>query len=160
MACSGSFSLAISKPCGRSNSEIAVSDPFRALTSGTLFELDGAAPRVIPGCWREATICVDGRAFVHAIEPMSVIISAEHHPHPETGAIELWLHCSVARRDRLPTWAELSEVRDAFLGPDTTAYQKLAKRSEHINIHRHCLHLWALVGRELTPDFTRGSGQL
>lgn len=48
-------------------------------------------------------------------------------------------------------------VKDAFIGPDRYAYSVWVPRDRHVNIHRHCLHLWALMtddeGRVL-PEFS------
>jgi hypothetical protein len=133
--------------------------PFRSIR-GTTSAVDAFLPRVLPARWLVVETRDDGRAYLNAAEGLSAILAVEHHPHPETGATDTWLHLSIARRDRMPTWTELTEARDLFLGPGTEAYQKLPKRSEHVNIHPYCLHLWALVNRPLTPDFTRGSGSL
>jgi hypothetical protein len=58
---------------------------------------------------------------------------------------EKWIHVSVSRRDRLPTWAELSKVKNEFMGPELEAYQVLAANKDHVNLHANCLHLWAPV---------------
>lgn len=68
-----------------------------------------------------------------------------------------WLHLSVSRADeRLPTWEELLYVRDILAGPEATAYQILPPRSQHVNVHDFCLHLWVCLDGPVTPDFTRG----
>lgn len=117
-------------------------------------------PRIIPAGWRMVEQRADGCAYSHFSEPWTVILSVENHPEPDGSGDRLWLHCSTARRDRLPKWRELVDVRDWFLGRDTTAYQVIPSRAEYINIHPNCLHLWVPVGRRLTPDFTCGSGSL
>lgn len=115
-------------------------------------------PRVIPSAWREVEARDDGALYIHVSEPWSVILGVELHPHPHTNREELWLHCSTARRDRLPTWPELVEIRDLFLGRNTTALQVIPSREEYVNVHPNCLHLWVPVGRRITPDFTQGTG--
>lgn len=117
-------------------------------------------PRVLHGSWREVERRLDGAAYRHVSDPWTVILSTELHPHPYTGKEELWLHCSTARADRLPTWPELVEVRDLFLGRNTTALQVVPSHAEYVNVHPNCLHLWVPIGRRVTPDFTRGSGSL
>lgn len=71
----------------------------------------------------------------------------------------LWVHLSIAGRDRLPTWLELVEVRDWLFGPEALAIQVLAPVSEHVNIHPYCLHLWHCVDGSPLPDFRR-AGQI
>lgn len=69
----------------------------------------------------------------------------------------LWLHVSVSHRGgRLPTWSEMALVKDLFCGRERTAYQVHPPSSQHVNIHRSCLHLWCCIDGPVTPDFTRG----
>lgn len=60
---------------------------------------------------------------------------------------EEWEHVSVSRRDRLPSWGDLMLVKELFIGPEREALQLLPKRSEHINLARCCLHIWARTSR-------------
>lgn len=60
---------------------------------------------------------------------------------------EEWEHVSVSRRNRLPSWDDLVLVKERFVGPEREALQLLPKRSEHINLARHCLHIWARTSR-------------
>lgn len=53
-----------------------------------------------------------------------------------------WDHVSVSCDTRTPTWAEMEFVRGLFFGDDEWVMQLSVPRSEHINIHEHCLHLW------------------
>jgi hypothetical protein len=45
----------------------------------------------------------------------------------------------------MPSWDDMSRVKRDFLGEDVEAYQVLAKKSEHVNVHSFCLHMWAPV---------------
>lgn len=56
---------------------------------------------------------------------------------------ERWIHVSVSHPDRLPTWKEISKVKDEFIGRDREAYQVLAAENDHVNVHSFCLHLWS-----------------
>jgi len=38
-------------------------------------------------------------------------------------------------------------VKELFIGPEREALQLLPKRSEHINLARHYLHIWARTSR-------------
>lgn len=99
-----------------------------------------------PGHWQEIEPIrwppksgnIAGRAWRHKLMNMTVIRSRS-----TAGDGSNWIHVSVSRPDRIPTWAELSKVKDEFIGEDREAYQVLAARSDHVNIHPHCLHLWA-----------------
>lgn len=57
-----------------------------------------------------------------------------------------WEHVSVSREDRVPTWAEMCEVKDLFFGPDEWVMQFHPAASEYVNFHPNCLHLWRPVG--------------
>lgn len=54
------------------------------------------------------------------------------------------LHVSLSYKNRIPTYYELSEVKDLFMG-DINAVQYFVKKDEHVNIMNHCLHLWAVI---------------
>lgn len=54
-----------------------------------------------------------------------------------------FVHVSVARPDRLPSWEELKKVKDEFIGEHAPAYHVLPAKADYVNIHNHCLHLWS-----------------
>lgn len=53
------------------------------------------------------------------------------------------------RQERTPTWAEMCRIKDMFWGEDDTVIQIHPPKSEYINNHKHCLHLWRPVGLKL-----------
>lgn len=72
-----------------------------------------------------------------------------------------WLHVSCAFPDKDPSYADLAEVKHLFIGDDKVAFMKFVVLEEHVNIHDHALHLWAVWdGDDPTPDFTQGSGMI
>jgi hypothetical protein len=69
-----------------------------------------------------------------------------------------WAHVSVSRQgqDRLPTWPEMSAIKEAFLGLELGAIQVHPPASKHVSLGE-VLHLWApLEGHWPLPDFTMG----
>lgn len=66
------------------------------------------------------------------LKPLLVIASVGDH----------WDHVSVSRQNRAPNQIELDQVFRLFFLPGETAVQYFVPRSEHINLHEHCLHLW------------------
>ena len=58
-----------------------------------------------------------------------------------------WIHVSVSRPDRLPSWEEISKVRDEFLGEQVEAYHVVPARKDYINVHSYCLHIWTPIDR-------------
>ena len=65
----------------------------------------------------------------------------------------LWLHVSVSRSDRIPSWDDLKVIRTVFIGDDRLALQVFPPKEEWINLHPYCLHLWAPLGHNPIPDF-------
>lgn len=68
-----------------------------------------------------------------------------------------WLHLSIATyppgTGNIPSYHLLCEMKDLFIGPNRDAYMVFPRKSEHVNIHPECLHLWAPVGHKPLPDF-------
>jgi hypothetical protein len=72
-----------------------------------------------------------------------------------------WLHLSVSRKDTcMPTWDQMSLVKEVFLGPERQAIQVMPPRSKHVNIHESCLHLFCCLDGDCLPDFTAGGQTL
>jgi hypothetical protein len=64
----------------------------------------------------------------------------------------VWLHVSVSRPNREPSWYELTSVKKLFMG-NRFAIQILPPEEHYLNLHQHCLHLWARVDDEpIIPD--------
>jgi len=65
-----------------------------------------------------------------------------------------WEHVSVSRRDRCPLWDEMCQVKDLFWDAGDAVIQFHPPRSQYVNYHPHCLHLWRPIGRaiELPPS--------
>lgn len=71
-----------------------------------------------------------------------------------------WMQCSMARRDHVPSYAELCELHHWFLD-DRFAVQQFVPPDEHVNIHPFALHLWARAdGQRLLPDFAGRAEQV
>lgn len=116
-------------------------------------DVDAALPRVRPYGWRERTFG-PGRHFWRQ-DGLSVIVTGGLHSDGRK-----WLHFSVARPDRLPTWDDLKETKRLFLGPERKAIQVIPKDSQYVNIHPYCLHLFACLSDDGLPDFTGGEKTL
>lgn len=68
-----------------------------------------------------------------------------------------WIHVSVSRKAWIPTHADMALVKHDFIGDVRYAYSVWPPAEFYVNIHPHCLHLWAKVdgsdGRVL-PEFS------
>lgn len=53
-----------------------------------------------------------------------------------------WEHVSVSTDTRVPRWQEMCFVKDLFWYDDETVIQFHPARSEYVNCHPYCLHLW------------------
>src|SRR3954469_13784025 len=56
-----------------------------------------------------------------------------------------WEHVSVSLRKRTPNWFEMDFIKDIFWLETETVLQFHVPKSEHINCHPNCLHLWRPV---------------
>lgn len=64
-----------------------------------------------------------------------------------------WLHLSVSRKSWTPTHEDMAKCKKDFLG-DRYAYAVWPPAERYVNIHPHCLHLWARFdGKSILPDF-------
>lgn len=62
---------------------------------------------------------------------------------------ESWEHVSVSRADRCPTWDEMSAIKDLFWDPEDCVMQLHPPKSDWVNNHPFCLHLWRPAGVEI-----------
>jgi len=62
---------------------------------------------------------------------------------------EGWEHVSASLVYRCPTWDEMCMVKDFFWGEEDTVIQYHPAKSEYINFHPYCLHLWRPMNAEI-----------
>lgn len=69
-----------------------------------------------------------------------------------------WEHVSVSTSKRPPSWAEMCHVKELFWDPEDCVMQLHPPRSEWVNNHPYCLHLWRPVGVDIPrpPSFMVG----
>lgn len=53
-----------------------------------------------------------------------------------------WEHVSVSRKNRCPTWEEMCAIKDMFFKPEECVVQYHPPKSDYVNRHPYCLHLW------------------
>ena len=56
-----------------------------------------------------------------------------------------WEHISMDGKKRMPTWEEMSELKDMFFDEDECCVQYHPPKSEYVNNIPYCLHLWKPV---------------
>jgi hypothetical protein len=98
---------------------------------------------------------IDGETFYHVQKLLGVIVSER---------VELdgrrWRHVSCSHKHRIPTYEELCEVKDVFIGRERCALQVFPEESQKVNIHPNVLHLWHCLDTRPVPDFTQGTGMI
>jgi len=70
-----------------------------------------------------------------------------------------WLHISVSRKSRLPTYDEITRIKRDFIGDDRKAVTVLPEKKYHVNLHENCLHLFYSEDNPL-PEFSAGLGTI
>ncbi len=70
-----------------------------------------------------------------------------------------WEHVSVSVRDRCPIWGEMVWVKDQFFDETESVVQYHPPKTEYVNVHPHCLHLWkpTVAVLPLPPWFAVGT---
>jgi len=62
---------------------------------------------------------------------------------------EGWEHVSVSLPTRCPTWEEMCKVKTIFWDEEDCVVQFHPPRSEYVNNHSFCLHLWRPTSGEI-----------
>lgn len=65
-----------------------------------------------------------------------------------------WEHVSVSRSDRCPTWDEMCQVKELFWDDSDCVVQYHPPKSQYVNNHPYCLHLWRQAGSEFPAPAT------
>lgn len=60
-----------------------------------------------------------------------------------------WEHVSVSLPTRCPTWDEMCYVKSVFWDEEDCVMQLHPQRSEYVNNHAFCLHLWRPTGERI-----------
>jgi hypothetical protein len=84
--------------------------------------------------------------------PLRAMVSVDFYStHPEYPLAGDWLHISVSRARRLPTWGDLCKTRDELGFADRPFVQLVPPTSHWLNIAGHCLHLWSRIDGDTVP---------
>jgi hypothetical protein len=63
-----------------------------------------------------------------------------------------WEHVSISTEYRVPCWEEMCYVKDLFWDDEDCVVQFHPPKSEYVNMHPRCLHLWRRIGQNFeTP---------
>lgn len=84
-------------------------------------------------------------------DPLRVIVTVDCYDIAIGSLAGHWLHLSVSRERRLPTWADLCAARDALGYRERLFVQLVPPASAWLNMHSHCLHLLHRLDQETVP---------
>lgn len=101
------------------------------------------------GWYQRDSRTIDGVTLMHwdhRDQQRRVFISLE-----DRGSAGKWKHVSVSHRDRYPTWDEIIEVKELFLGKECSAMQLIPPRSKWLNLMENCFHLWHRLDGDTYP---------
>ena len=102
---------------------------------------------LLPGHWLWEPFGPDGVAGASVVPGATVIVSVADHDGTD------WIHASMAKADRLPSYFDLVALHKA-VWPEGFAYQVFTTDERHVNIHGRALHLWGRRdGANVLPDF-------
>lgn len=63
-----------------------------------------------------------------------------------------WEHLSVSTPNKTPDWDTMCRVKNVFWDEEEACVEYHPKKSEYVNQHPHCLHIWRPLEVELpTP---------
>ena len=63
-----------------------------------------------------------------------------------------WEHLSVSTPTKTPTWEQMCMMKEIFFEAEEVCVEYHPKKSEYVNNHSHCLHIWKPIDKELpTP---------
>jgi len=109
----------------------------------------------LPQGWHPLVEANDGAAFENKANGLRVIVSISLEQDQE-----LWLHVSLSRKSRVPSYEDLTLIKHLFIGDERSAIMVLPEQAKHVNIHPNCLHLFSCLSTNPLPDFTRGTGSI
>ena len=59
-----------------------------------------------------------------------------------------WEHLSVSMPSKTPSWDQMCVMKDIFFEEEEECFEYHPKKSEYVNIHPHCLHIWRPIMTE------------
>jgi len=62
-------------------------------------------------------------------------------------------HVSVSLNRRCPKWDEMCMIKDIFWDEEELVAEFHRPKSQYVNLHPYCLHLWRKVGWEAEMDW-------
>jgi hypothetical protein len=64
-----------------------------------------------------------------------------------------WEHLSVSMPSRTPTWDQMCTMKDVFWEDEEECIEYHPPKSQYVNVHEHCLHIWRPVYDEIFKSY-------
>ena len=58
-------------------------------------------------------------------------------------------HCSVSLPTRCPSWEQMCSIKETFWKDDECCMQLHPPKSNYVNNHPYCLHIWRPINQEI-----------
>lgn len=58
-------------------------------------------------------------------------------------------HCSVSLPTRCPSWEQMCSIKETFWKDDECCMQLHPSKSNYVNNHPYCLHIWRPINQEI-----------
>ena len=116
------------------------------------YSIEMYAPKVLPIAWATMNTPINLQT-VYGKQVRSYL-SANTMAHLTVdyySAGGTWLHLSVSCMNRIPSWDELKEAKELFLG-DRLAVQVLPPKEYYVNVQPNVLHLFSRLDKESIPS--------
>lgn len=112
--------------------DLTVGDRWVLLYRGRSAPQDvGGGATLVLSAWHSA----DGLAVAASLDPL---------PHLHIKSKSRFLHISISRDDRYPSWDEMVAVVEAIAGPDLDMAMIKPRRSDYVTPHPNCFHWWEM----------------
>jgi hypothetical protein len=93
---------------------------------------------------------VPGCAAYRSNNNLAIICGRE--PCGPAGAMR-W-HLSISHHHRNPTWEEIRDARYVLIPEDVMVAMFLPPRTEYVNAHRYCFHLYEIEAADMPKNLT------
>ena len=90
------------------------------------------------------TLLSKGSTVWHKEHLMVLFSPREKHTENDLGG-GYWRHLSISHPKRYPYWHEILDARYTFFEDNDTVFQILPPKSEYVNLHKWCFHLWSKI---------------
>lgn len=60
-----------------------------------------------------------------------------------------WEHLSVSMPHKTPSWDQMCMMKNIFFNEEECCVEYHPRKSDYVNNHAHCLHIWRPIGQEI-----------